>query len=290
MQKKIVAGVLALSAVASGSSFAAPISTLLGSTTTPQVQMGPEWFSRFDASLITSTQFNQLKTSPSVNLGLYATSDTVKITYVGTGASRDSNLFLASAGGALNTTTFWNPIYASGGTNNLGTYNPVNAANELFETRAGCTYPTAKAGNTCLASQVGKSREITGLSTGTQLVFGLQTIPLVYDGINLPNVEYFFTGPGTNNDDPKGWNDDAVHAHVFALDASANKFLVGFEDTWLGRGSKSDRDFNDMVFIFEGVAVDNPEPVDHPVPAPSTAALVALGLGLMGWRQRKQPR
>lgn len=287
MHKKIALGALALVAAA-GSAIAAPISTLLGSTTTPQVQMGPEWFSRFDPSLITTAQFNALKTSPSGTLGLFATSDTVRVTYVGTGAARDSNLFLANAGGPLNTAAFWNPIYASGGTNNLTTYNPVNSANQLFQTRAGCSYQTAKAGNTCLATEVGMSREIGGLSAGEQLVFGLQTQRLVYDGINLPNTEYFFTGPASSNADARGWNDSSVHARVFALDPAADRLLVGFEDTWLGAGSKSDRDFNDMVFIFEGVAIDTPEPRTSAVPLPSSAALLALGLGLMGWNMRRR--
>ncbi|WP_374402734.1 PEP-CTERM sorting domain-containing protein [Niveibacterium sp.] len=286
MHKKIAVGLLALSAGAAGTAAAAPISSLIGTTTTPQVQMGPEWFSRFDASLITTSQFNALKTSPAAPLGLFATSEKVRVTYVGTGAARDSNLFLASDGGAFDTTAFWNPIYASGGTNNLSIYNPVNSSNELFQTRAGCSYQTAKAGNTCLATQIGMSRDITGLTVGSQLVFGLQTQRLVYDGINLPNVEYFFTGPGSTNDDPRGWNDDAIHARAFALDIGDDRLLVGFEDTWLGAGTRSDRDFNDMVFIFEGVAVEHP----NPVPAPSTAALLALGLGLMGWRTRAQLR
>lgn len=284
MQNKIAAGLLALVAGAAGTATAAPISSLIGSTTTPQVQMGPEWFSRFDASLITLDQFNNLKNSPGAPLGLFATSDKVRVTYVGTGAARDSRLFLASDNGPLNLNDFWNPIYASGGTNNLGTYNPVNASNELFQTRAGCQYAQAKAGNTCLATQIGMSRDISGLTVGNQLVFGLQTQRLVFDGINLPNVEYFFTGAASANDDPKGWNDDAVHARAYTLDLGDNRLLIGFEDTWLGNGSKSDRDFNDMVFVFEGVATENP------VPTPSTAALLALGLGLMGMSLRKHKR
>lgn len=249
------------------------ISSLSGSTSTNQWEYlgtNNEWFSRFD-SQITVAQLQAFKNQPTSNLDLYAASTKIKVTYVGTGATRDSNLFLAGTG-SFSTSPFWNPIYASGGSNNLSTYNPVNSSNQLFETRAGCTYQQAKNGNTCLASEIGRTREISGLTEGEELVFGLQTLPLVYDGINLPNVNYFFAGAADNNIDTKGWNDRNAHAKL--LDLGNGKYLVGFEDTWLGTGSTSDRDYNDMVFIFEGVT--------NKVPEPGNLALLLGGLGLLG--------
>jgi len=275
-------GLAGLGLLASTAGHAAVIGSLEGSTTTPQVQMGPEWFSRFDAGLITTAQFDALKSQSSTAVNLYATSDTVKVTYVGTGAARDSNLFLAAAG-SFDASAFWNPIYASGGTNNLASYNPVSAGNELFQTRAGCSYAAAKAGNTCLASEVGQTREISGLAAGELLVFGLQALQLTYaaDGISLPNVEYYFSGPASNNADAKGWDDGALHAKLF--DLGDGRMLVGFEDTWLGSGSKSDRDYNDMVFLFEGVST-------QATPEPATLALLLGALGALGFSRRRSKR
>ena len=206
--------------------------------------------------------------------GLKATSETVRVTYLGTGAARDSNLFLAASGnGSFDTASFWSDIYASGGTNNLASYNPVNDSNLLFTTRAGCSYAEAKAGNSCSATQLGMSREITGLTSGDSLVFGLQALPLTYnaDGISLVNTNYFFSGDSNNNSDAQGWADGAVHTRVIQLDA--NTVLVGFEDTW--SGNQSDYDYNDMVFVFEGVTSAVPEPAP-PGPGRYRPAAVAL--------------
>ena len=171
----------------------------------------------------------------------------------------------------------------SGGTNNLYNYNPVNATNQLFETRGGCTYKQAKAGNTCLVTQIGKSREISGLTPGDNLVFGLQALPLVYDGINLPHTNYFFSGLAANNSDAKakGWADGKIHTRLLQQQVGKNSYLVGFEDSWLGRGTTSDKDFNDMVFLFEGVSA---------VPEPETYLLMLTGLGVVvaGARKRRK--
>ena len=246
------------------------ISPLQGSTATPQWQYAgkdsktPEWFSRYSTTL-TAALLQAFAFAPA-NLSLVdlaAAATTVQVTFLGTGATRDSNLFLAFAGsGAFNTAQFWSPIYASGGTNNLSKYNPVNGGNELFDTRSDCSFATAKDGNTCLVSQVGQSRLITNVAVGESLVFGLQALPLVYNGggssINLPDTNYFFTGSAANNSDSKGWADGQIHAKV--IQVGTNEYLVGFEDTWLGSGSTSDRDFNDMVFLFQGVSIGVVEP------------------------------
>ena len=277
---------MALTFLASTQANAALISALSGTTDTPQWQYlrgKNEWFSRYSTDL-TATQLNSFKTASATTAaqGLKATSSKVTVTYLGTGATRNSNLFLAYAGqGAFSTSSFWNPVYASGGTNNLSTYNPVNATNQLFETRGGCTYQQAKAGNTCLVTQIGQSREISGLTAGDNLVFGLQALPLVYDGINLPNTNYFFSGSEANNSDARGWADGQIHTRLLLQQVGLNSYLVGFEDSWLGRGTTSDKDFNDMVFLFEGVSA---------VPEPETYLLMLTGLGVVvaGARKRRK--
>lgn len=263
-----------------------------GATATSQILANPggtpgtnEWFSRYatgngDSKFdINASIVNSFKNAPAQNsngAGLIATSSNVRVTFLGTGAARDSFLFLAQSGsGAFNTTAFWNPVYASGGTNNLATYNPVNSSNALFETRGGCSYAQAKAGNTCVPTNLGQSREITGLNIGDNLVFGLQALVLHYnaDNVHFPNVNYFFSGAAANNTDPRGWDDGQIHTKV--LNLGSNKYLVGFEDTWGG----GDKDFNDNIFLFEGVksSIIIPEPV----PEPSSIALALMALAIL---------
>lgn len=254
-----------------------------------------EWFSRYTINNgdseynINASILAEFKNAPlqENGVGLIATSSTVRATFLGTGAARDSFLFLAQAGSAsLNTSAFWNPVYNSGGTNNLNTYNPVNSSNMLFETRGGCTYTDAKAGNTCTPTNLGQSREISGLTAGDNLIFGLQALVLNYnaDNIHYTNTNYFFSGQASNNKDAKNWNDGKVHTKVINL--GDNKYLVGFEDIWGG----GDGDFNDNVFLFEGVSstIDIP-PVT--VPEPNLLGLFLMGLLLLGvvrYRARTQ--
>ena len=285
MKKYVMKSVVAaLVLLGSSQADAVVISALSGSTDTPQwryLSGKNEWFSRYSSDL-TAKQLKSFKTASATTAaqGLKATSDKVTVTYLGTGATRNSNLFLAYAGqGEFSTSSFWNPIYASGGTNNLSTYNPVNASNQLFETRGGCSYQQAKAGNSCLVTQIGMTREITGLTAGDNLVFGLQSLPLVYDGINLPNTNYFFSGSVANNSDSKGWADGLVHTRLLMQQVGVNSYLVGFEDSWLGKRTTSDKDFNDMVFLFQGVSA---------VPEPETYLLMLTGIGAIVAAARKR--
>lgn len=243
-----------------------------------------EWFSRYtmgngdaqfniDASILSA--FRNAPLQEQDGAGLIATSSDVKVTFLGTGAARDSYLFLAGAG-TFNSASFWDPIYASGGSNNLNAYNPVNASNTLFETRGGCTYEQAKAGNTCVPVNLGQTREISGLNEGDQLVFGLQALALNYnaDNIHYADTNYFFSGQAINNADPRHWDDGRVHSKI--LELGENKYLVGFEDVWGG----GDNDFNDNIFLFEGVKTSVTIP-ENPVPEPGSIALVALASAIM---------
>ncbi len=251
-----------------------------------------EWFSRYtlgngdDAFNINADILGQFKNAPLQNTtgaSLAAVSDSVRVTFLGTGAARNSVLFLAQQGNELlDTTAFWNPVYASGGTNNLA-YNPVNDSNRLFETRGGCEYAQAKAGNSCVPDNLGQSRVISGLAAGDSLVFGLQALVLHYnsDNIHYPNTNYFFSGDAANNRDSRGWNDGQVHTKV--LNLGSNRYLVGFEDIWGG----GDRDFNDNIFLFEGVITDIPIPPLVPVSEPSSLPLLGMLLAGLLWHRRR---
>ncbi len=270
-----------------------------GATATHQVIATPgatpgtnEWFSRYtigngdsrfniDESIL--GQFRNAPLQDTIGAGLTAASESVRVTFLGTGAARNSVLFLAQQGSALlDRDAFWDPIYATGGTNNLGTFNPVNSSNRLFETRGGCEYAQAKAGNTCVPTNLGQSRVISGLTVGDSLIFGLQALVLHYnaDNIHYPNTNYFFSGAAANNQDRKGWNDGQVHTKV--LNLGNNRFLVGFEDIWGG----GDRDYNDNIFLFEGISVDIPLP--PPLVVSEPASLPLLGLLIAGLMLRRR--
>lgn len=250
-----------------------------------------EWFSRYtigngdnrfniDESIL--GQFKNAPLQDNTGAGLAAASESVRVTFLGTGAARNSVLFLAQHGDdQLDKNAFWNPVYGSGGTNNLSGYNPVNDINSLFETRGGCEYAEAKAGNTCIPDNLGQSRVISGLNVGDSLIFGLQALVLHYnsDNIHYPNTNYFFSGDAGNNQDARGWNDSQIHTKV--LNLGNNRFLVGFEDIWGG----GDRDFNDNLFLFEGVSVDIPVPSTE-VNEPSSLSLLGLLLGGLLWHRR----
>ena len=278
------ASVLTLSAASAAT---VSISALQGSTTTPQWSY-QEWFSRYSNTIDSATLAAFKNSAGDANdLELFATANSVKVSFLGTGATRNANLFLAYEGkNSFNTANFWNPVYASGGTNNTNVYNPVNGLNALFETRAGCSFAQAKNGNTCQVSEIGQSRTINNVTAGDRLVFGLQALPLVYNGggtnINIPNTNYFFTGNAQNNTDARAWADAQYHAKVLKI--GTNDFLVGYEDQWLGRGTNSDRDFNDLVFRFQGVTTTSP------IPEPTTALLLLPGLALVAGLIKRRRR
>ena len=99
---------MALTFLASTQANAALISALSGTTDTPQWQYlsgKNEWFSRY----LTAPQLNSFKAASATTAaqGLKATSDKVTVTYLGTGATRNSNLFLAYAGQGAFSTSSW---------------------------------------------------------------------------------------------------------------------------------------------------------------------------------------
>jgi hypothetical protein len=251
-----------------------------------------EWFSRYTTGNgnsdfnINENILGEFKNAPLQNsqgANLTSVSDSVRVTFLGTGAARNSNLFLAQIGNAaLDQNAFWSPIYAAAGTNNLTAYNPVNSSNQLFETRGGCEYPSAKAGNSCVPTNLGQSRVISGLTAGDSLIFSLQALVLHYnaDNIHYPNTNYFFSG-NNNNQDTRGWNDGLLHTKL--LNLGDNRYLVGFEDIW-GSG---DKDYNDNIFLFEGIKTDIDIPAPTVLSEPASLPLLSLLLGLFFWRRRR---
>jgi PEP-CTERM motif len=102
---------------------------------------------------------------------------------------------------------------------------------------------------------------------GTPLVFGLDV---------LSTGNRFYTGVGSRN------ADGLVHAGITQWEADSlipvNGFLVGFEDVFRG----GDMDFNDHMFVFEGV-----QPA-APVPEPGTIFLLTTGLIGVGGAVRRR--
>ncbi len=88
--------------------------------------------------------------------------------------------------------------------------------------------------------------------------------------------DVWHTGPASSN------ADGVIHADVISNWNGTGRTYVGFEDASGG----GDRDFNDGMFSFAGVAAAVPV---APIPEPESYAMLRAGLGLLGVMvQRKQ--
>jgi hypothetical protein len=153
---------------------------------------------------------------------------------------------------------------ATGGSNKSGMiFNDVSCAG------AGCISPGA---NTL---KLGDTVKLGTIAANTQLDFGLRA-----DGFNKGTGAYVFGTPDTQNADGL--------QHVVAYTYGKKYLVLGFEDLY-GDGTskqgtfkeKSDRDFNDAVFVVD-IGEDNVNYLNGTkVPEPASVVTL-LGLGAAG--------
>ncbi|NJM47359.1 MAG: DUF4114 domain-containing protein [Alkalinema sp. RU_4_3] len=154
---------------------------------------------------------------------------------------------------------------ATGGTNKSGMiFSDISCAG------VGCVSPGA---NTL---KLGDTVKLGTMAANTQLDFGLRA-----NGFNRGTNSYVFGTPSSENADGL--------QHVVAYTYGGKYLVMGFEDLYgdgksaQGKfGEKSDRDFNDAVFVVD-IGEDNVNYLNGGTKVPEPASVVTLlGLGAAG--------
>jgi hypothetical protein len=219
---------------------------------------GLDGFDRFNTELFADDSLLlQLAGGTLLTQDLRASGDTLRIEYAGTNAGRQAQLALAGVGEGLSLASL-----------QAGLLDPGQA---LFSARsAGCSYLEWQAGGQfCAIEQIGQYREISGLAAGDALVLGLQAEALASgDAEQRDQVQRWFSGP-------QGGVQTAAARWLWLDDG---RLLLGFEEG-------GDADFNDYVFLLDGVRFDAPVGA---IPEPAALLLTLLaGLAAASLRRRR---
>jgi len=163
---------------------------------------------------------------------VYATGNSLRVTFGGTAAPQEARLALAGTGAEL-----------------------ADPSRRLFETRgAGCTYADWLVDEFCAIDSVSDWLDISDLSVGQALRFGLQ-------------------GDALASGDAFAQSELALFSHqsdVRWADLGGGRLLLGFE-------LDGNADYADWVFLFDGLSLNQPQ---QDLPVPGTLALV-LAAGLI---------
>jgi hypothetical protein len=218
---------------------------------------GLDGFDRFNTELFADDSLLlQLAGGNLLTQELRASGNTVRIEYAGTNAGRQAQLALAGVGEGQSLAALQAAL--------------LDPARALFSARSdGCSYLEWQAGGQfCAIEQIGQYREISGLSAGEALVLGLQAETLASgDAEQRDQAQSWFTGP-------QGGAQTAAARWLWLDDG---RLLLGFEEGL-------DGDFNDFVWVLEGVGFADP---GAPLPEPG-ALLLCLLAGLAAAKMRSR--
>lgn len=192
---------------------------------------GLDGFDRFNTELFADDSLLlQLASGTLLTQELRATGSLLRIEYAGTNAGRQAQLALAGVGEGLSLASLQAAL--------------LDPAQALFSARSeGCSYLEWQAGGQfCAIEQIGQYREISGLTAGDALVLGLQAEALASgDAEQREQVQSWFSGP-------QGGVQTAAARWLWLDDG---RLLLGFEEG-------GDADFNDYVFLLDGVGFAGP--------------------------------